>query len=74
MIKSIVVMSLFILSMIQGSWHVPPPTLPTPWTDGHSELRMAGDKHAAGLLIGFLLRKSLSQQAENHSRFTNHSG
>jgi len=54
MIKSIVVMRLFILSMIEGSWLVPPPTLPTPWMDGNSELRMAGDKHAAGLLIGFL--------------------
>jgi len=61
MIKSIVVMRLFILSTIQGSWFVPPPTLPTPWIDGNSDLWMAGYKHAAGLLIGFLWRKSLSQ-------------
>jgi hypothetical protein len=54
MIKSIIVMHLFILSTIQGSWLDPPPTLPTPWIDGNLELRMAGDKHAAGLLIGFL--------------------
>jgi len=54
MIKSIVVMRLFILSTIQGSWLVLPPTLPTPWMDGNSELRIAGDKHAAVLLIGFL--------------------
>jgi len=54
MIKSIVVMRLFILSTILGSWLVPQPTLPTPWMDGISELRMAGDMHAAGLLIGFL--------------------
>jgi hypothetical protein len=54
MIKSIVVMCLFIRSMIQGSWLVPPPTLPTPGMDGNSGLRMTGDKHAAGLLSGFL--------------------
>jgi hypothetical protein len=53
MIKSIVVMRLFILSMIQGSWIVPPPNLPTAWIDGNSELRMAGDKHAVGLILGF---------------------
>jgi hypothetical protein len=54
MIKSIVVMRLFILLTILGSWLVPPSTLPTPWMDGNSELKMAGDKHAAGLWIGFL--------------------
>jgi hypothetical protein len=54
MINSIVVMRLFILSTIQGTWLVPPATLPTPWMDGNSEITMAGDKHAAGLLIGFL--------------------
>jgi hypothetical protein len=53
-IKSIVVMRLVILLTIQGSWLVLPPKLPTPWMDGHSELRLAGDKHAAGLLIGFI--------------------
>jgi len=61
MIKSIVVMRLVILSMIQGSWCVPPPTLPTPWMDGNPELQMAGDKHAKELFIAFLQRKSLSQ-------------
>jgi hypothetical protein len=54
MIESIVVMRLFILSTIQGSWLVPPPTLLTLLMDGNSELRMTGDKHATGLLIGFL--------------------
>jgi hypothetical protein len=54
MIKSIVVMRLFILSTIQGSWLVPLPTLPTPWMDGNSELRMAGNMYVAGLVIGFL--------------------
>jgi len=53
MIESIVVMGLFILLTIQGSWLVPQRTLPTPWMDGNLELRMAGEKHAAGLLIGF---------------------
>jgi hypothetical protein len=53
MIKSIVGMRLFILSTILGSWLVPSPALPTPWMDGNSELKMAGDKLAAGLLIGF---------------------
>jgi len=61
MIKSIVVMRRFMLSTIQESWLVPPPTLPTPWMDGNSELRMASDKHAAGLLIRFLGQKSLLQ-------------
>jgi hypothetical protein len=54
MIKSIVVMRLFVLSTILGSWLVPLPTLPTRWMDWNWKLRMAGDKHAAGLLIGFL--------------------
>jgi hypothetical protein len=54
MIKSIVVMRLFILSTIEGSRLVPPPTIPTPGMEGNSELRIAGDKHAAGLLIGIL--------------------
>jgi hypothetical protein len=49
MIEIIIVMRLFILSMIHGSWLVPPTSLPTPWMDGNSELRMAGDKHAAGV-------------------------
>jgi len=74
MIKSIVVMHLFILSTIQGSWLVPPTTLPTPLMDGNSELRMAGDKYAAVLLIGFFGRKALSRRAKKRSRFTNHSG
>jgi hypothetical protein len=38
MIKSIVVMRLFILSTIHGSWIVPPPTHPTPSIDENSEL------------------------------------
>jgi hypothetical protein len=54
MIKTIVVMRLFILLMIQGSWLLLPPLLPTPWMDDKSELRMAGDKHGPMLLIGFL--------------------
>jgi hypothetical protein len=74
MIKSIVMMHLFILATIDGSLLVLPPTHPTSWMDGNSELRMAGDKHAAWLLIGFLRRKSLSQQAKKHLHFTNHSG
>ena len=53
-INRIFVMRLFIQSMIRGSWLVSPPTLPTPWMDRNSKLRMAGDKHAAGLLIGSL--------------------
>jgi hypothetical protein len=51
--KSIVVMRLFILSTIEGSWLLLPPTFPTAWVDGNSEQRMAGDKHAARQLIGF---------------------
>jgi hypothetical protein len=54
MIKSIVMMRLVILLMIQESWLVPTPKLPTPWMDGNSELRMIGNKDAPGLLIGFL--------------------
>jgi len=54
MIKSIIIMYLFILSTIQGSWLVPPATVPTPWMDGNSELRMAGNNHAAMFLMGFL--------------------
>jgi len=38
------------------------------------ERTMAGDKHAAGLLIGFLRQKSLLQRAKKRSRFANHSG
>jgi hypothetical protein len=52
--KSIIMMSLFILSTIQGSLLVLPPKHPTPWMEGNSELRMAGDKYVAGLVIGFL--------------------
>ena len=44
------------LTTILGSWLLPHPTLPTPWINGYSELRMAGDKHAAKWLIGFLWR------------------
>jgi len=53
MSKCIVKMHLSFLSTIHGSWHVPSPTLPTPWMDRNSELRMAGDKQVADLLIGF---------------------
>jgi hypothetical protein len=42
MIATIVVMHLFILLMIQRSWLVSPPTLPIPWMEGNSELRMTG--------------------------------
>jgi len=54
MIESIIVMHLFILSMILGSCFHCPPTLPNPSIDGNSEQKMAGAKHAAGLLIGFI--------------------
>jgi len=54
MIEIIVAICLFILSTILGSNHLLPPMLPTPWMEENSELRMAGDTHAAGLLIGFL--------------------
>jgi len=54
MIETIVVMCLFILSTIPGSWLVPPLTLPTPSMDGNLDLGSAGDKHAAGLLMVFL--------------------
>jgi hypothetical protein len=74
MIKSIVAMSLLILSTIQVSCLVLPPTFQTPWMHGNTELRMAGDKHAAGLLIAFLSRETFSQRAQNLSSFTNHSG
>ena len=67
-------MRLFILLTIQGSWHVLPLTLPTPWMDGNSELGMAGDKHAAGLMIGFIWGKSLLQRGKKRLRFTNYSG
>jgi len=59
--KSLVVMHLFILSTIQGSWLVVPPTHPTPWMHQNSELTMESDNLAAALIIGFLERKSLSQ-------------
>lgn len=74
MIKSNVVMHHFILTMIQGSWRVQSPSLPTPWIDRNSELRMAGNMSARVLLIGFLWQKSLWQQAEMGQCFTNHSG
>jgi len=51
MIERIVVMRHVILSKILGSWPLLPPMLPTPWINGNSEQRMAGDKQAAGLLI-----------------------
>jgi len=73
-IETIVVMHLFILSMILGPFLLLPPMLPTPWVDGNLELRMAGDKRAAVLLIGFLCQKSLLQQAGKSLHFTNHSG
>jgi len=53
-IKSIVVMRLFILSTIQGSWLGLPSTLPILWMDGNSDLTMPGDKGAAAMLIGLL--------------------
>jgi hypothetical protein len=54
MIKCIIGMCLFALSTIQESWFVVPPTIPTPWIKANLELRMAGDKPAADLLIGWL--------------------
>jgi len=74
MIESIVVMCLFILLMIVGSWLLPPPKLPTPWMDGNLYIRMVGDRHPAGLLIGFLSGTSLSQRAKKLSHFINHLG
>jgi len=61
MIERMVMMNLFNLSMILGSGFLPPPTLPTPWMNGTLVERMAGMKHAAGLLFAFLRGKSLLQ-------------
>jgi hypothetical protein len=58
-------MHVFILSTIQWFWLVLPHTLPTPWMNGNSEMKMACNKHAAGLLINFLSLKSLSQQVKS---------
>jgi len=74
MIKSIIVVGLVILSIIEGSWLVPQSKLPTHCIDGNSELRMTGDKHAAGMFIGFHWRKSLLQRAINPLHFTNQLG
>jgi hypothetical protein len=54
MIKCIIGMCLFALSTIQEFWFVVPPTIPATWIKANLELRMAGDKPAAGLLIGWL--------------------
>jgi hypothetical protein len=48
-IERIVMMHLFILSMVQGSWLVLPHKPPTYSIDRNLELRMAGDKPAAGM-------------------------
>jgi len=53
MIQWIIKMCLFILLMILGFWLAPPPTHPTPWMDGNLQLGLAGDMHAARLLIRF---------------------
>jgi len=47
-IKSIIEMSLFILSTILGSWRFTTQPLPTLWMYGNPELQMAGNMHAAG--------------------------
>lgn len=67
-------MHLFILSTIQGFWLAPPPTLPAPWIDENSELGMAGDNHASGVLIAFLRRKWLLQCAKQCSHLRHHTG
>ena len=54
MIESIVVMNSVILSTIDGSGLFLAPTPANPWMDRNSELCIAGNKHGAGLLIGFL--------------------
>jgi len=54
MTRSIFVMHLFILPTIRGSSLDLPPTLLTPWLDVITELRMAGNKNAAELLIGLV--------------------
>jgi hypothetical protein len=54
MIKSIVVMSLYIPSTILGSLLVLPCTHLPSWVDWNLELRLAGDNHATKLLIGVL--------------------
>ena len=43
MIKSIVELHHFIMSMVLGYMLVPSPALPTPWMIGNWELRRAGD-------------------------------
>jgi len=63
-----------ILLMIVRSWLVPPPMHLTPGMEGNSELRSAGDNHAAGFVIGLFGWKLLSQWAIKHSGFTNDSG
>ena len=73
LIKSIIMMCLFILSTIQGSSLGQLLTLPTCWMDGNSELRIECDMHATQLMITFLRRIKWSQRSNNHSHFTNHS-
>jgi hypothetical protein len=54
--KSIFVMYQFILPTIRGSSLDPPTTLPTSWFEVIMDLRMAGNKNAAALLIGLVGR------------------
>jgi len=41
---------------------------------GGSELTLVEDNHAAGLSIGYIGLKSVSQQAKKRSHFNNHLG
>jgi hypothetical protein len=54
MMESIFLIHLVILSTIHRSGLVPLLSLSTPSIDVNSELYIAGNTHAAGLLIGFL--------------------
>jgi hypothetical protein len=64
MIKSIVIMLFFMLPIFLETWHLLPPMFSSTSMDRYSEIRIAGHRYAAGWLIGFFLRKSLSQRAK----------
>lgn len=70
MINTIIGMHYFTLLTILGTGLVLPPTVPTPWMDGYSELRTPGDNHSPGLLDVFFCLQSLSQQAKKCLHFT----
>lgn len=74
MIKCFVEMHLFVPLLIVQLWHILPPMLPFPSMDGNSEITMASDQHAEGLLICIFCQESLLQRAGTHLFFTNHLG